>query len=50
MARGDIAFVAGVYPQGDNSVEWGSGVFVAYATPTVKDLIFADGFDPLPGR
>lgn len=49
-ARGDIAFVAGVYPQGDNSVEWGSGVFVAYATPTVKDLIFADGFDPLPGR
>jgi hypothetical protein len=49
-ARGDIAFVAGVYPQGNNQIEWGSGVFVAYATPTVVDLIFADGFDPAPAR
>jgi len=49
-ARGDIAFVAGVYPQGNNQVEWGSGVFVAYATPTVVDLIFADGFDFAPAR
>lgn len=49
-AHGDIAFVAGVHPQGDNQVEWGSGVFVAYATPTVDDLIFADGFDAAPAR
>ena len=45
-ARGDIAFVAGVHPQGDSQTEWGSGVFVAYATPTVDDVIFVDGFDP----
>jgi len=46
--HGDIAFVAGVYPQGNNQIEWGSGVFVAYATPTVDNVIFADGFDPAP--
>ncbi|MGH3447128.1 MAG: carboxypeptidase regulatory-like domain-containing protein, partial [Nocardioidaceae bacterium] len=28
---GDIAFTAGLHPEGDNQVEWGSGVFVAYA-------------------
>ena len=44
-AHGDIAFVAGLHPQGDNQIEWGSGVFVAYAVPGVDDLIFADGFD-----
>ncbi|MEO7432873.1 MAG: choice-of-anchor tandem repeat NxxGxxAF-containing protein [Dokdonella sp.] len=44
-ANGDIAFVAGVYPQGDNQTEWGSGVFVAYATNAAQDLVFADGFD-----
>lgn len=40
---GDIAFVAGVHPEGDNQVEWGSGVFVAYAP--VDDTVFKDGFD-----
>ncbi|HEY6940941.1 choice-of-anchor tandem repeat NxxGxxAF-containing protein [Dokdonella sp.] len=49
-AHGDIAFVAGVHPNGNDQVEWGSGVFVAYATPTVDDLVFADGFDAAPGR
>jgi hypothetical protein len=44
-ARGDVAFVAGIHPQGNNQVEWGSGVFVAYASPMVDDLIFMDGFD-----
>jgi hypothetical protein len=44
-ANGDIAFVAGVYPEGDNQTEWGSGVFVAYATNAVMDIIFADGFE-----
>lgn len=44
-ANGDIAFVAGVYPEGDNQTEWGSGVFVAYASPTIDDTIFVDGFD-----
>jgi len=43
--RGDIAFVAGVYPEGDNQTEWGSGVFVAYADAEVADRIFADGFE-----
>ncbi|WP_247091041.1 cell wall-binding repeat-containing protein [Ornithinimicrobium sp. F0845] len=28
---GDVSFTAGVHPAGDNQVEWGSGVFVAYA-------------------
>ena len=43
---GDVAFIAGVHPEGDNQVEWGSGVFVAYA-PT-DDTIFRDGFDAAP--
>ncbi|NCT67053.1 MAG: hypothetical protein GXC76_05330 [Rhodanobacteraceae bacterium] len=44
--HGDIAFVAGVHPNGDNQVEWGSGVFVAYAErPVVDDTVFKDGFD-----
>ncbi len=42
-AKGDIAFVAGVYPEGDSQTEWGSGVFVAYAG--VTDWVFSDGFD-----
>jgi len=44
-ARGDVAFVSGVYPQGDNQTEWGSGVFVAYAQVEDNDTIFVDGFD-----
>jgi hypothetical protein len=47
-AHGDIAFVAGLHPEADNGVEWGSGVFVAYASGVVDDLIFADGFDTTP--
>ena len=44
---GDIAFVAGVHPQGDNQTEWGSGVFVDYAVrpDAVVDFIFRNGFD-----
>ncbi|MCK9539188.1 choice-of-anchor tandem repeat NxxGxxAF-containing protein [Dokdonella sp.] len=49
---GDIAFVAGLHPEGDNQVEWGSGVFVAYAErpepPAVDDGIFANGFESTP--
>ncbi len=46
-ANGDIAFIAGLYPEGDNQIEWGSGVFVTYADgrPEPADRIFADGFD-----
>lgn len=40
---GDVAFIAGVHPQGDNQTEWGSGVFVAYAP--ANEAIFSDGFD-----
>jgi putative cell wall-binding protein len=29
--NGDVSFTAGLHPSGDNQVEWGSGVFVAYA-------------------
>jgi len=28
-ARGDIAFSAGLTPENDNQVEWGSGIFIA---------------------
>jgi hypothetical protein len=44
-ARGDVAYVAGVYPEGDRGTEWGSGVFVAYAKPVVDDTLFESGFD-----
>jgi len=37
---GDVAFVAALTPADNNQIEWGSGVFVAYA-----GLIFADGFE-----
>lgn len=45
---GDVALVAALHPEGDTQTEWGSGVFVAYATPAVDDVIFADGFEPAP--
>jgi hypothetical protein len=40
---GDLAFIATLHPDGNNQVEWGSGVFVARVA---GDAIFADGFDP----
>ncbi|SFN57574.1 DUF7453 family protein [Dokdonella immobilis] len=40
--NGDIAFIGALHPDGDTQVEWGSGVFVAYAG---GDPIFSDGFD-----
>lgn len=43
--RGDIAFVAALHPAGNNQIEWGSGVFVAYAA---DDSIFTNGFDIAP--
>lgn len=39
---GDIAFVAALHPDGNTQVEWGTGVFVAYAA---GDAIFENGFD-----
>ncbi len=39
-AGGDIAFSAGLTPENDNQVEWGSGIFIA-----VGGAIFADGFE-----
>lgn len=45
-AAGDVAFVAGLHPEGDNQTEWGSGVFVGYAPEVVPtDIVFRDGFD-----
>ena len=53
--HGDVAFAAGLHPQGDNQVEWGSGVFVAYAEgdtqPPVDGSVtgvVTDGNDGLP--
>lgn len=39
--HGDIAFNAALTPEGNNQIEWGSGIFIAYAdanTPTLGDL------------
>jgi hypothetical protein len=41
-ADGDIAFIAALHPVGNDQVEWGSGVYVAYA---VAVSLFADGFE-----
>ena len=43
---GDVAFIGALHPDGDTQVEWGTGVFVAYAG---GDAIFSDGFE-IPGR
>jgi hypothetical protein len=43
-AAGDIAYVAALHPDGNNQVEWGSGVFVARAN---DDRLFGDGFEPV---
>ncbi|MCB1605922.1 MAG: hypothetical protein KDI71_02950 [Xanthomonadales bacterium] len=40
--NGDIAFIAALHPPGNNQVEWGSGVYVAYAG---FDKIFSDGYE-----
>ena len=42
-ARGDIAFTAALHPPGQDQVEWGTGVYVAYAAD--PDPIFIDGFE-----
>ncbi len=41
-ADGDIAFIAALHPTGNNQIEWGTGVFVAYAN---LDALFANGFE-----
>lgn len=45
-ARGDIAFTAGLHPAGNNQIEWGTGVIVAYVTQ--DDTIFVNGFESPP--
>lgn len=42
--RGDLVFVAALHPDGNNQVEWGSGVFVLAAS----EQIFGDGFELSP--
>lgn len=44
-AQGDIAYVAGLHPDGNNQIEWGSGVFVARAD---ADVLFRNGFEVAP--
>lgn len=41
-AAGEIAYIAGLHPDGDSQVEWGSGVFIARVR---SDAVFADGFE-----
>lgn len=41
-ASGDIAFTAALHPSGNNQIEWGTGVYVAYASTVV---LFANGFE-----
>ncbi len=40
---GDVAFTAGVHPRGDNTVEWGSGVFVAYGDGSGEPPVAGEG-------
>lgn len=44
--NGDIVFIAALHPDGQDQVEWGTGVFVARAS---RDAIFGDGFESPPG-
>jgi len=41
-ANGDVAFIAALHPDGNNQIEWGTGVFVASAN---LDTVFANGFE-----
>lgn len=40
--NGDVAFTAALHPPGNNQIEWGTGVYVAYAG---ADKVFEDGFE-----
>ena len=52
---GDVAFAAALHPAGNNQVEWGSGVFVAYAEGhaplmgTVHGSVTTTGGEPAEG-
>lgn len=39
---GDIVFIAALHPQGNDQIEWGTGVFIARAS---AQRILADGFE-----
>jgi hypothetical protein len=41
--RGDIGFMASLTPSGNNQVEWGSGMFIAYATVDMPGDLDGDG-------
>jgi hypothetical protein len=41
-ANGDVAFTAALHPPGNNQVEWGTGVYVAYAA---IEVLFRNGFE-----
>lgn len=41
-ASGDIAFTAALHPPGNSQIEWGTGVYVAYAS---TDTLFANSFE-----
>lgn len=43
-AAGDVAFVAALHPNGNNQVEWGSGVFVA-SVVVDTDVLLRNGFE-----
>lgn len=39
--NGDIVFIAALHPENDNQIEWGTGVFIAYA----ESALFRNGFE-----
>lgn len=44
--HGDVVVSAGLHPEGDNQVEWGSGIIVAWADRGADDdVIFRNGFE-----
>lgn len=44
--HGDVVVVAGLHPEGNTQVEWGTGVIVAWAAQA--DGIYANGFEAVP--
>lgn len=43
-SNGDVAFSPALTPFGNNQIEWGTGVYIAYASSST-DAVFANGFE-----
>lgn len=49
-AGGDVVFHAALTPSADNQIEWGSGIFVAYAATPAEVPPVTDAGDPAGGE